>query len=462
MKRAVKKGKTGGVGAKAGRDAPEKSVKRLPPNSRANPVDATPMPEGICEPVRKEMNGGSFSLSVGPVHPALKEPVRFNLEIEGERVVKVDFEMSQVHRGIEWMGTRRNPIQIIHLAERICGICNICHSLAFCRAVEGIAGIEVPERAHYIRAIVAELERIHSHVLWAGVAAHELGFDSVMHYTWKMRERVLDIIEELTGNRITKGMIMIGGVRRDISREQAAGITRALEFYSRGFERLCGIFMKDPVIMARTRGTGILGRKDALAFSAVGPTARASGVEKDVRQDEAYAAYPALAVEAITPMETLGEIRGDVFDRIVVRLLEVKQSVGIIGKCLEQMPGGKIVREEKPAKLLADLKGVEGEGIGRIEAPRGEVIHYVKLVGEEAPFSWKVRAPTYNNLLPWLPMLLGAQIADVPVIAASTDPCMSCANRAVVADGDKTRVLDNEAMRMLSVEKTRALGRRLK
>ena len=388
--------------------------------------------------------------------------MRFNLEIEGEKVAKVDFEMSQAHRGIEWMGTRRNPVQIIHLAERICGICNICHSMAFCRAVEGIAGIEVPERAQYIRTIVAELERIHSHILWAGVAAHELGFDSVMHYTWKMRETILDIIEALTGNRITKEMLMVGGVRRDISEKQARNITEGLEFYRKGFEKLCGIFMKDPVIRARTRGIGILSRRDALAFSAVGPTARASGVEKDVRQDEPYAAYPALDVTAVTPKEALGEINGDVFDRIVVRLLEVKQSIELIEKSLKQMPEGKIVHEEKAVKLLADLKNAKGEGIGRLEAPRGEVIHYVRLVGEEAPFCWKVRAPTYNNLLPWGPMLLGAQIADVPIIAASTDPCISCANRAVAVEGGNERVFGNEAMHRLSVEKTRALRGQLK
>ncbi|MDP2974268.1 MAG: nickel-dependent hydrogenase large subunit, partial [Candidatus Diapherotrites archaeon] len=157
------------------------------------------------------MSENSFSLSVGPVHPALKEPVRLNCEIVGERVANVDFELSQAHRGIEWIGTRRNPVQVITLADRLCGICNICHTLCFCMSVEGIAGIEVPARAHYIRTIVAELERINSHILWTGIAAHELGFDSVMHYTWRLRENVLDTIEYLTGNRITKAMITIGG-----------------------------------------------------------------------------------------------------------------------------------------------------------------------------------------------------------------------------------------------------------
>jgi len=407
---------------------------------------------------RKEVSKDSFKLSIGPVHPALKEPVQFDFRIEGERVVDVDFKLSQVHRGIEWMGTRRNPIQILYLAERICGICNMCHTMAFCLAVESISDIEVPARAHYIRTINCELERLHSHILWAGVAAHELGFDSVMHYTWKVREKVLDVIEALTGNRITKGIMMVGGVRRDINERQFPLIREAMEYYKSYFDRLGKIFLDDPVIKARARGTGILSKKDGLELCAVGPTARGSGIKKDVRQDEPYAAYSELDLKAITPKDLLEEVNGDVYDRIIVRLLEIKQSIGIIGDCLKQMPKGKIAHEENALKLLAQLRKVDGEGIGRQEAPRGEVIHYVKMVGEEFPFAWKVRAPTYNNLLPWVPMLLGEQVADIPVVAASTDPCMSCTNRAVAADGS---AYANEELHRKSVEKTRELRRRL-
>ncbi|MBN2067232.1 MAG: nickel-dependent hydrogenase large subunit [Candidatus Diapherotrites archaeon] len=398
--------------------------------------------------------GKTFKIAVGPVHPALKEPVQLNCEIEGEQVKHVDIELSQVHRSIEWIGTRRNPVQVVFLAEKICGICNICHTLCFCEAVESIAGIEVPARAHYIRTIAAELERIHSHILWAGVAAHELGFDSVMHYTWKLREKVLDTTEYLTGNRIGKAIVTIGGTKRDIEEKQFGKIREACNYYRQNFSRLRDIFLKDPIIKARARDIGILRRDDALSLCAVGPTARASGVKKDVRQDEAYAAYPDLDVKAITPKELLGEIRGDVYDRIAVRLLEVLQSVELIEKCLKQMPEGKIAYESKLAKVLSDVKQLKGEAIGRHEAPRGEVFHYLKMVGEETPYSWKVRAPTYNNILSWIPMLKGAQIADIPIVAASIDPCMSCTNRAAIADGKE---LGNEKLHRLSVEKTRSL-----
>jgi len=153
-----------------------------------------------------------------------------------------------------------------------------------------------------------------------------------------------------------------------------------------------------------------------------------------------------------------GEVNGDVYDRIIVRLLEVKQAIDLIEQCIDKMPAGDIVSEPKVAKVLSTLKKASGESIGRMEAPRGEVIHYVKLIeGEEYPFTWKVRAPTYNNILPWVPMLIGEQIADIPIVAASTDPCMSCTNRVAVVDSGKKYELNKEELHRLSVEKTRRL-----
>jgi len=403
------------------------------------------------------MSKMSYSLPIGPIHPALKEPVMFEFEIEGERIVNVDFKVGHVHRGIEWIGTQKNPLQILPIAERICGICNISHPIAFCIAVENAAGIDVPERAQYIRVIVAELERIHSHILWAGVAAHEIGFDSVLFLTWRVREKVLDLIEYLTGNRITKAMFTVGGVRRDITEDQYPKIREALNYYKEMFNKLKHVFLDDKTVMMRSRDCGILTKKEALELCAVGPTARASGVKKDVRVDYAYAAYGDLDIKTVTPDAVTGEVKGDVYDRIIVRLLEVAQSVDIIEQCLDNMPSGDLTAEAKPAKLLALLRKAVGEGVGRAEAPRGEVIHYVKLTGEEHPYTWKVRAPTYNNLMPWVPMLMGEQIADIPIVAASTDPCMSCTNRVTAVINGKRDVLTHEYLHKLSVEKTRRL-----
>ncbi len=401
----------------------------------------------------------TYSVPIGPVHPSLKEPITFNFEIYGERIEKVNLVPGDNHRGIEFMGRQRNPIQIIYLAERICGICSASHPFAFCRAVENAAGIEIPERAQYIRVIIAELERIHSHILWAGIAAHELGFDSVLYLSWRAREEVLDLLEYLTGNRINYGIFMIGGVRRDISKEQVPRVRKTLDYYRDIYGKIEDVFLNDPTIALRTKNVGVLTKKDAINFCAVGPTTRASGVKKDIRQDQPYSAYADLEVKAITPDILTGVVNGDVYDRIIVRLLELVQSIQIIEQCLENMPSGEIVAEKKLVKLLNQLKKAKGEGIGRHEAPRGECIHYVKLNESELPEVWKARAPTYNTLISWVPMLLGQQIADIPIVIASIDPCIACMDRVTILNknnGQKS-MLTKKDLHELSVQKTRRI-----
>jgi membrane-bound hydrogenase subunit alpha len=399
----------------------------------------------------------TYQIPIGPIHPALKEPVHFEFEIDGERIVDVDVKLGHVHRSVEWTGMQRNPIQILYLAERICGICSYCHPMAFALAVERAAGIEVPERAEYLRVIQAELERICSHVLWAGVAAHEIGFDSVLFLTWQIREKALDLTEYLTGNRVTKGITMIGGVRRDVTPDMVPTVREGLDYIKGYFVKLRHIYLDDKTFKLRSQGVGILTREEALKLCAVGPTTRASGVKKDVRLDQPYFAFGDLDFDYVTPDVLTGTVNGDVYDRIIVRLLEVKQSIELIEQCLTQIPKGDIVAEPKLAKLLAMLKKAKGEGIGRMEAPRGEVFHYVKMTEQESPYSWKVRAPTYNNILPWIPMLLEEQIADIPIVAASTDPCMSCTNRVAIVDQHRSYELTREELRRLSIEKTRRL-----
>jgi membrane-bound hydrogenase subunit alpha len=399
----------------------------------------------------------TYHIPIGPIHPALKEPVHFEFEISGERIVDVDVKLGHVHRAVEWASRKRNPVQILYLAERICGICSYCHPIAFSLAVEAAADIEVPERAEYLRVIQGELERICSHTLWAGVAAHEIGFDTVLFFTWEIREKALDLTEYLTGNRVTKGITMIGGVRRDITKDMIPRIQKDLKFLKDNFQKLAHIFLDDKTFKMRSQNCGILTKEDALKLCAVGPTTRASGVKKDVRVDTSYFAYGDLDIDYITPDKLTGKVNGDVYDRIITRLLEVKQSIELIEQCIDKMPAGDIVAEPKIPKLLAQLKKVNGEGVGRHEAPRGEVIHYVKLTGEDAPYTWKVRAPTYNNILPWIPMLKGEQIADIPIVAASTDPCMSCTNRVEIVNNGKHYELNKEELHRLSVEKTRRL-----
>lgn len=413
--------------------------------------------------IQEETKKATYNIPVGPIHPALKEPIRLALTVDGEEIVDADVFVGQVHRGIEWLGmNRNNPIQTIYLAERICGICNICHPFAFVMAVEHATGITPPARAEYIRTITAEMERIHSHLLWAGVAAHEIGFDTVFYLVWRVREEIMDLMEYVTGNRITKAMFQIGGVRRDITEEQFPRIRQSLDYYKSIFGQLKRVFLDDRTIKMRTKNVGILKREDALKLLTCGPSGRASGVPKDVRQDQPYGAYADLDIKAMTPDMVTGTVVGDVYDRIIVRLLEVKQAVEIIEQCLEKMPPGPILAQPKTAVLLKTLTQAEGEGVGRAEAPRGEVIHYVRLeAGQSTLATWKVRAPTYVNLMSVPIILKGMQIADVPITFASLDPCMSCTNRMIITDRAlrKKSIMSYAEMHHLSLQKTEKLRR---
>jgi len=383
------------------------------------------------ESISLQIRGGAtcYSVPIGPVHPALKEPIRFEFNLDGERIVGVDIKPGFAHRGIEYMGMRRNLIKVLYLAERICGICSISHPLALTQAVENAAGIEVPPRAQYIRAIIGELERIHSHLLWAGVGAHELGFDTLLHLTWNIPD------------------------------EKAHLAYEALDYYRGLLDKMIDAYLHDKSVEMRTRNVGVLSYDDAIALCAVGPTARASGVKKDVRQDMPYLAYADMEIKAITPEDFGTEPIGDVYDNIIVRLLEVAQSIEIIEYCLENMPKGELMSIPKIPALLAALKKAEGEGIGRHEAPRGEVFHYVRLEeGIEEPVVWKVKAPTYNNLMAWIPKFMGEEIADIPIIAASIDPCVCCMDRVHLVDrGGEPSVKVKDELVRLSREKTRRI-----
>ena len=403
----------------------------------------------------------TYSIPIGPIHPALKEPIQLMLEIEGEKVVNTDIRAGQVHRSIEWLGmNRNNPVQSIYVAERICGICNICHPFCLVIAVEQAADITVPDRAEYIRVIASEMERIHSHILWAGVAAHEIGFDTVFYLTWRVREEIMDLIEYVFGNRVTKAVLQFGGVRRDITSEQLPRIRKSLDYYKSIFEHLGKVFLEDKTVRMRTRNVGILSAEDALKLITVGPSVRASGVPKDVRQDQPYSAYADLNIKAITPDIVTGTVVGDVYDRIIVRLLEIKQSIEIIEECIDKMPEGPTMSETKMPRLLRRLTDAAGEGIGRVEAPRGEDIHYVRMeAGQSTLATWKVRAPTYVNLMAVPTILKGMQIADVPIAFASLDPCMSCTNRILITDRATGRksVVGYEELHRLSVKRTREI-----
>ncbi len=407
-----------------------------------------------------ERHSFACSIPIGPVHPALKEPIRVVIDVEGERVVNVDIKRGFAHRGIEFMGMKRNAIQVIPLAERICGICSISHPYAFVKAVENAADIYPAERGQYIRTIIAELERIHSHILWLGVAAHEMGFDSLLYLTWKGREKVLDILEYLTGNRINYSMQMFGGARRDLDEKKIRALRDMISYYRIFNAKQKEIFLKDPTYRLRTRGVGILTKEIALQRCAVGPTARAAGIRLDVRQDQPFDAYADFGVKAIVPEDYEDEYYGDVYDVTLVRLYEIDQSLDIIEFCIDNLPNGPILSIPKMIQILMHIKKNGKEAVGRYEAPRGEVFHYVKFENSDVPKVWKVRAPSYSNINVWEDILLGAEIADVPVAIAYIDPCLCCNDRIAVVRKEG-KVLPWEKIVEECVRKTNRIRREI-
>lgn len=357
----------------------------------------------------------SYRIPIGPYHPALEEPFKIEVTCEGETVREASLHIGFNFRGIEYLAEQRNYVQDIALMERVCGICSNVHTLTFCMAVERLAGLAVPERAQYIRVIVAELERLHSHILWAGIAGEVMGFQTLFMTCFSLRERVMDALEMISGNRVNYAMNCFGGVNRDI--EDAAPIAAAVAAVREEAERtLIPVFTTDRTVRARCAGVGVLTREQAIALGALGPTARASGVAQDLRRAAPYAAYDRLEFEV--PVEAAG----DVLARVVVRAREIVESCRIVEQALKQMPAGRV---RGPGFVSVP----PGEAVARIEAPRGEVFYYVASDGSDRPRRVKVRTPSFMNIPPVRLMVQGASLADVPLIQASIDPCFSCTDR---------------------------------
>jgi len=357
----------------------------------------------------------SYRLPIGPYHPALEEPYKLDLTCEGETVRAVELHVGFNFRAIEYLAERRNYIQVIALVERICGICSNVHTLSFCQAVEQLTGIEPPERALYLRVILAELERLHSHVLWAGIAAKLMGFKTMFMGCFAIRESVMDVLETISGNRVNYAMNCIGGVNHDLA-DPAQVLSAVSEIERAITHTIVPIFTQDRTVQSRCAGVGVLTREQAIAYGVVGPTARASGLPQDTRRAAPYAAYDRLQFNV--PVESAGDVRA----RLVVRALEILESCRILRQALKQLPSG-------PLRGPAFVEVPAGTAISRIEGPRGEVFYSVTSDGSDVPYRVRVRTPTFANMPSVRPMLLNADLADAPLIQASIDPCYSCTDR---------------------------------
>ncbi|MFH2145596.1 MAG: nickel-dependent hydrogenase large subunit [Candidatus Omnitrophota bacterium] len=384
---------------------------------------------------------------IGPYHPLQEEPEFFTLTVDGEKIIDIDVRVGYNHRGIEKLSESKTFDQSTFVIERICGICSTSHPFAYTRAVEDIIPMEVPERAKFIRTIIAEGERIHSHLLWLGLAGHFLGYNTVYMWAWKLREEILDAMEILSGNRQNYAMFKPGGVRRDIKAEDIPVVLKKIDSIIPTAVMLKKAVIDDPVLHARTKGVGILTKENAINYSALGPTARASGVARDLRKNCPYGAYDRLEWDMIVTEN------GDVFDKVVVRVLELFESIKIIKWCLNNLPKGEID---------ANIKDIPpGEGIGHIEAPRGETFHYVRSDGTNRPARHKVRAPTFMNLPTYKATILGQTLSDATIILAAIDPCYCCTERVAVRNIKGKKLLHGEDLVRMSQQKTELLRKKM-
>jgi len=359
-----------------------------------------------------------FNIPIGPQHPALKEPISLRMTVEGEVIRDVDIRLGYNHRGLEKLAEERSWVQNIYLTERICGICSHSHTTCYVQGVEKLMEIEPPKRGNYIRYLVSELERIHSHLLWLGVAGHEAGFDSFFMYTWRDREVVMDLLEMISGNRVHYAINTIGGVRRDLDEGLVKKILDGIQVLRARSEYYFKIGANEPTFVGRLAGVGFLSKQQAIDLCAVGPTTRASGVAIDIRKDDPHAVYDEVPFDVCTADSC------DVLGRTVVRIKELMESYKICEFLLKNLPAGDIA-------VKAPKKAKPNEVVSRYEAPRGENIHYIKSNGTEKPERLKVRAPTLANYPATVEMLKNGFIADIPLIFAAIDPCVCCAERTV-------------------------------
>jgi Ni,Fe-hydrogenase III large subunit/Ni,Fe-hydrogenase III component G len=380
-------------------------------------------------PERLKGPEGTTVVPLGPFYPTLEEPACFRLFLDGERVVGSDYRGFYNHRAVEKLAdSELNYNQVPFVAQQICGICGQVHSCAYCQAVEDACGIETPARALYIRTILLELERLHSHLLWVGLAGHIIGFDTVLMQLWRIREPVMWLMERITGNRKHYSSNLIGGVRFDIDAAAADDIRRVLDKVETEFKAVVDAVSIDTTLMARLKGVGVLSEENARALAVVGPVARGSNVPIDARIDHPYAAYDRLGVQIQV------QDGCDCWARTIVRLLEVFETIRLLRKSLDEMPAGPVM-----AKIDRELPAGK-IGLCSVEAGRGESHHYVLTGAENRPERWRVRAPTYQNLQAVGVMIAGQQLADVPICIGSFDPCFSCTERVETLDVNTNRV----------------------
>jgi ech hydrogenase subunit E len=361
-----------------------------------------------------QVGPGPTLVPFGPQHPVLPEPLHFDLTLEDEKVIDAVPQIGYIHRGLEMLVDKRDYNDYVHVAERICGICSFMHGMGYSEAVEVIMGVEVPDRGRWLRTFWCELERSHSHLMWLGLAADAFGFENLFHACWRAREIILDVAEETAGGRVIYGSCIVGGTSTNPDDETLRRCVKELAKVRAEVIRLGEVFIGEPTVRNRLEKVGVLSKDKAYSLGAVGPMLRASGVDYDLRR-KGYEAYPEL------DFKTVIETAGDCMARVKIRVREIDESLRLIGQIVERMPGGPVA---VPVKGSPD-----GEGWARVEQPRGEALYFVRANGKRNPERFRVRTPTFANIPAMVEVMVGSQLADVPTIILTIDPCISCTER---------------------------------
>lgn len=350
----------------------------------------------------------------GPQHPVLPEPVHLDLVLEDETVVEAVPSIGFIHRGLEKLVEKKDFKEYVYIAERVCGICSFGHGMGYCESIEHVMEVQVPERAAFLRAIWAELGRLHSHLLWLGLLADAMGFESLFMQSWRIREQVLDLFDLTTGGRLIFSVNCIGGVLRDVEDDKLRKIIDSINEMEAQLRPVAQVFLSDASVLSRLKGLGVISGDRAWEMGAVGPMLRGSGVPQDMRS-LGYGAYSRLNFRPITAPE------GDSLARCRVRIEELFQSFDLIRQAIGILPGGDI---------SVPVKGMpKGEHFMRIEQPRGEAIYYTQGNGTKFISRFRMRTPTTSNLPAMLETLKGCQLADVALLILTIDPCISCSER---------------------------------
>jgi NADH-quinone oxidoreductase subunit D len=333
--------------------------------------------------------------------------------LDGERVVKLKPVFGYLHRNHEQIGEKTSYLGSMPYTDRLDYFCSLTNNWAYALTIEKLAGLKVPERAEYIRVITAELTRLQNHASLVGFLLQDMGASGTpLMYAFREREKILDLFEALTGARMMCNYMRFGGCRCDLPAGWADEARRVVNDFPRFLDELEALLSENEILISRTQGVGVLPRDLAVNAGITGPMLRASGVDYDLRKVDSYGFYPRFQFRV-----PLGE-HGDVYDRYMVRVLEMRESVVILQQALDQLPEGPIV---DPKAKLRGFRPKPGEAYGRIEAPKGELGFYVISDGSPQPYRYRVRAPSFVNLTVLEDMCLGQYIADVVIVLGSID-----------------------------------------